>query len=69
MEGILVQDGDPWAMAGAIIEIIKDKKLLTAISENARNRALHRHNISNVIKNYKCIYSEVIENTKTNLSI
>lgn len=60
-EGIIVQDGDPWSMAGAIIELINDKEKIIRLSESARKSALIRHNknkiISDLIKTYECIMS------------
>lgn len=42
-EGCLVQSGDPWAMAGAIIELLEDYKRALGMGVQARNRALMRH--------------------------
>jgi len=44
LEGILVQDGDPWAMAGAILELANNPEMAITYGRNARNRALIRHN-------------------------
>lgn len=62
-EGILIQDGDPWAMSGAIIELINDPTKSKEYGENARNRALLRHDRNSVAKKYLDIYQNVIEHT------
>jgi len=62
VDGILVQDGDPWSMAGAILEIHNNKQLLLKFSNNSRMKSLKRHNVTNVIATYKTIYSEIIQN-------
>lgn len=49
--GYLIQDGDPWAMAGTIMEVIKNYNEAIALGENAKNIAKKRHN-SDSIFNY-----------------
>jgi len=61
VDGILVQDGDPWSMAGAILEILNNKQMALKFSNNSRIKALKRHNVTNVIATYKTIYSEIIQ--------
>lgn len=60
--GILIQPGDPYAMSGAIIELINDFELAKKISENARRVAHVIHNRSNIINtlitSYENIYSK-----------
>jgi glycosyltransferase involved in cell wall biosynthesis len=58
-EGILVQDGDPYALAGAIVEMSSSFTLAREFGENARKRALTRHNkeqiVSDIINTYKSV--------------
>jgi len=42
-EGCLVQSGDPWAMAGTIIELLEDYQTACGMGKQARKRALMRH--------------------------
>jgi glycosyltransferase involved in cell wall biosynthesis len=42
-EGILIQDGDPFAMAGAISELLENTEKATAMGIAARKRAMLRH--------------------------
>jgi glycosyltransferase involved in cell wall biosynthesis len=43
-DGILIQDGDPYAMAGAIIELFNNSDKAKLFGQNARKKALLRHN-------------------------
>lgn len=65
-EGILVQDGDPWALAGAILELKKDQKKAVAYGQKARQRALLRHNKEHIVSQLLNIYSTIINNGKKN---
>ena len=62
IEGILIQDGDPWALAGAIIELCRNPDLAIKYGRNARERALIRHEpdriVNGLIKCYREILSE-----------
>lgn len=60
-EGLLIQDGDPWSMAGAIVEIINDRQKLKCFGINARNRALERHNKHKVLNEFISIYRSVLK--------
>lgn len=60
-EGILIQDGDPWVMAGAIIELMSDYDRAVEYGRKARERALVRHSRERVIAEYLGIYQTIIE--------
>ncbi len=59
-EGILVQDGDPWALAGAIIEYNNDTSKAIAYGKKARETALKRHNKEEIVRTIHSIYQEII---------
>ncbi len=59
-EGILIQDGDPWAMAGAILEMKEDFKKAVMMGGNARERALQRHDKDKIAKELVKIYSNIL---------
>ena len=61
VEGILVQDGDPWAMAGAIIELLNNYDLCVKYGVHARKRALVRHNKENIVANLIETYTQIID--------
>lgn len=63
-EGFIIQDGDPWAMAGAIIEMINNPAQAIVLGQNARNRALQRHNRDTIVKTLLAIYEEIISKEK-----
>lgn len=69
-EGLLVQDGDPYALAGAIVELINNKKYASDLGANARSRALARHDKERTVQNVLTIYNSIIgDRKKTSLSI
>lgn len=59
-EGILIQDGDPWVMAGAIVELKNDSHKSFIYANNARKRALMRHNKESVLEQYLQIYRSIL---------
>lgn len=60
VEGLLVQDGDPHVMSGAILELLRDQELAIRLGKNARARALKRHNPKKIVKDIMNIYKEVL---------
>jgi glycosyltransferase involved in cell wall biosynthesis len=59
-EGILIQDGDPWVLAGAILELYNNPDLASQYGIKARERALIRHNPERILKELLNIYTQVI---------
>lgn len=59
-DGILVQDGDPYAYAGAIKKLMDDYDLATSYGKSARKRALKRHNTQDITTNLLNIYKNII---------
>jgi glycosyltransferase involved in cell wall biosynthesis len=60
-EGILIQDGDPWAMAGAIVELRNDYDKALTFGKNARRQALLRHDKRTVLEQYLHVYRNVFD--------
>lgn len=61
-EGILIQDGDPWSMAGAIKELFNNKNLATEYGKKARERALIRHDKEEIVNGLISIYKSILSN-------
>lgn len=59
-EGILIQDGDPWVLAGAILELYNNYDKAKTYGENAKKRALIRHNPKNISEELLLIYKNII---------
>ncbi len=59
-EGLLVQNGDPYAMAGAILEFIEDFDLAIKMGENARRRGLKRHDAGVICSHLLGIYRKIL---------
>lgn len=58
-EGVLVQDGDPYRLAGAVLNMIRNYKEAIMMGEAARKRAIVRHNPKNVVKELYSIYQSL----------
>ena len=58
-EGILVQDGDPYSMAGAIVELKNNPEKAKHLAHNARQRALLRHDPDKVVRELLTIYKDI----------
>jgi glycosyltransferase involved in cell wall biosynthesis len=66
IEGLLVQDGDPYSLAGAITELIQDEGLMLSMAENAHIKAIVRHDQRQVRERMSEIYKNVIEEYNSN---
>ncbi|MBC7449969.1 MAG: glycosyltransferase [Cytophagales bacterium] len=60
-DGIVIQDGDPYVMAGAIIEMQKNYMQAIAFGISARTRALLRHNKETIATGLIAIYAKIIK--------
>jgi glycosyltransferase involved in cell wall biosynthesis len=58
-EGILLQEGDPFSMASAILEIGNNPEKAIILGENARKRALQRHHPETIVNTLLSIYQTV----------
>ncbi|MBE6330816.1 MAG: glycosyltransferase [Bacteroidales bacterium] len=63
-EGVLVQDGDPYRLAGAIIGLERDYNRAIEMGRMARMRAKSRHNPQNVVKELVTVYDKILWNKK-----
>jgi glycosyltransferase involved in cell wall biosynthesis len=59
-EGILVQDGDPFALAGALLELLENRAYSKGLGTKANERALVRHNPTKVLADLLNIYTSVL---------
>jgi glycosyltransferase involved in cell wall biosynthesis len=59
-EGILIQDGDSFSLAGSIKELSADFSLATQYGQSARKRALIRHEKENIREEYLKIYRKLV---------
>ncbi len=60
-EGILIQDGDPWVMAGAVLEMRNNYSESVRLGINARKRALLRHDPKEIATSYLVdIYQKIL---------
>ena len=59
-EGILIQDGDPYSLAGIIVELLKDNELKGKLSANALRKARERHAPEQVLNDLVNIYKNIL---------
>lgn len=64
--GLLVQDGDPWSMAGAIMETMENYQTAISMGLSARQKALKRHDKNSIVNELISIYNKIITE-KTNI--
>lgn len=60
VEGILVQEGEPYSMAGAIVELADNYEKAIKLGVNARTKAFKRHNPDSIMQTILKIYEEII---------
>lgn len=60
--GVLVQDGDPYSYAGALLQLSNDENKASVLAEEARKIALIRHDKNKVVKEYLAIYNYILCN-------
>jgi glycosyltransferase involved in cell wall biosynthesis len=60
-EGALIQDGDPWSMAGAILEIQTNYNKAVKAGKNARKKALQRHDPARIVESLIAAYKTIKE--------
>lgn len=59
-EGVVIQEGDPWVMAGAILELYRNRELAIEYGKNARTRAIKRHNPDQIVTDLLATYESII---------
>jgi len=59
INGLLIQSGDPWAMAGAIMEIATNDLEAIRLGQRGREDALKRHYKERVVTDLLSIYKEI----------
>lgn len=63
-EGILVQDGDPYVLAGAIASLANDFGRAKEFAVNAHKRAVTRHNPQRIIGQVLDGYRDILKQSK-----
>jgi glycosyltransferase involved in cell wall biosynthesis len=60
VEGILVQEGEPYSFAGALVDLTNNYEKAKQIGLNARATAFKRHNPDAILKDIIRIYNSII---------
>lgn len=60
VDGILVQEGEPYSMAAAIMELVNNYDLAKSLGCKARERSIQRHDPKRVLEELLKIYSEIL---------
>jgi glycosyltransferase involved in cell wall biosynthesis len=63
-DGLLIQDGDPWSLSGAILELVKDDQMVINLANNARKKALLRHDKTKIRNRIIEIYKKILEENR-----
>lgn len=63
-EGMLVQDGDPYIMAGTISEMANNFNSAKEMADNARKRAIVRHNSNRIVGQLLNAYNTILKESK-----
>jgi glycosyltransferase involved in cell wall biosynthesis len=59
-EGVLIQDGDPYSLAGAIVEMAKNYNLAVKYAQNAFLKAKERHDKNSIVNGIISIYNSIL---------
>lgn len=59
-DGFLVQNADPYSMAGAVLDVYKDPEAAAAMGEKARKRGLQRNDPDDISTNLLKIYQQIL---------
>jgi glycosyltransferase involved in cell wall biosynthesis len=65
--GLLVPEGEPFSLAGAIIELSKSKDLMVSMGNAARSVALKRNDPGNVLTSLLTAYNDILNNNEKSL--
>jgi glycosyltransferase involved in cell wall biosynthesis len=60
VEGILVQEGEPFSLTGAIVDLTNNYEKAKKLGHNARTKAFKRHQPDDLLKNLLNIYNKII---------
>lgn len=63
-EGFLVQNGDEYAMGGAILTLLRDPDLARNLGLNARSRAIVRNDSEKIMNDILAVYYDILNRTK-----
>lgn len=66
VDGLVIQDGDPWSMAGAIKEMIHNWETALAYGKQAREHALRRHDKNCIVNDLLSTYQKIINESTIN---
>lgn len=65
-DGILIQDGDPYAYAGSIVHLFKNYDLAKLYGESAREKAIERHNPERIGNQLLDAYNNILNDFNEN---
>lgn len=59
-QGVLVENGRPEALAGALIDVLRDPIRATAMGEAARSRVIDAYSIDAMVDSYDALYAQLV---------
>jgi glycosyltransferase involved in cell wall biosynthesis len=60
VDGLLVQEGEPYSLAAAVMNLINNYEYAKLLGENARKRSFARHNPAGIVKELVNIYETIL---------
>ena len=60
VDGILVQEGEPYSLSAAVINLTNNYEYAKLLGENARKRAIKRHDPEKIVNRLLDIYKTII---------
>lgn len=66
-DGILYQDGDPYVLAGAIVELFQGKNKAIEYGSSARKKAFCRHDKNRILNELISGYNSIIKDFTVNV--
>jgi glycosyltransferase involved in cell wall biosynthesis len=60
VDGLLVQEGEPYSLAAAVINLINNYEYAKLLGENARKRSVGRHAPDQIVKQLLSIYETIL---------
>jgi len=63
-DGLLIQDGDPWSMAGGVLELFHNTEKAVKMGATARKKAILRHDRQKIITDLQVAYFKILNENK-----
>ena len=66
VDGVLVQEGEPYSLAAAVMDLINNYEYAKLLGDNARKRSFARHDPAQIVKELVSIYETILSENGRN---